>query len=32
RERIDALLKLINDWLDMTRIKAGEVVGKFEPL
>ena len=32
RERIDALLKLINDWLDMTRIKAGEVVKKFEPL
>ena len=32
RERIDALLKLINDWLDMTRIKAGEVVEKFEPL
>lgn len=32
RERIDTLLKLINDWLDMTRIKAGEVVEKFEPL
>lgn len=32
KERIDALLKLINDWLNMTRIKAGEVVGKFEPL
>jgi FixJ family two-component response regulator len=32
RERIDALLKLIKDWLDMTRIKAGEVVKKFEPL
>ena len=32
RERIDSLLKLIKDWLDMTRIKAGEVVKKFEPL
>ena len=32
RERIDALLKLINDWLGMTRIKTGEVVKKFEPL
>ncbi|MBL7123580.1 MAG: response regulator [Actinobacteria bacterium] len=32
RERIDALLKLINDWLDMTRIKTGEVVEKFELL
>jgi signal transduction histidine kinase len=32
RERIDALLKLIKDWLDMTRIKAGEVIKKFEPL
>src|SRR4030066_2066583 len=32
RERIDTLLNLINDCLDMTRIKAGEIVEKFEPL
>jgi len=32
RERIDLLLKLINDWLNMTRIRAGEVVRKFKPL
>ncbi|MBM3708440.1 MAG: response regulator [Actinobacteria bacterium] len=30
RERIDTLLKLINDWLDITLIKAGEFVGNFE--
>lgn len=32
RERIDTLLKIINDWLDMARIKAGEIVKKLEPL
>jgi two-component system sensor histidine kinase/response regulator len=32
RERIDVLLKLTNDWLDITRIKTGEIVKKFEPL
>ncbi len=32
RERIDSLLRLINDWLDMSRIKALEIVKNFEPL
>ncbi len=32
KERIDTLLKLINNWLDMTRIKTGEIVENFEPL
>jgi two-component system sensor histidine kinase/response regulator len=32
KEKINILLDLINDWLKMTRIKAGEVVKKFKPL
>ncbi len=32
RKKINILLNLINDWLKMTRIKAGEVVKRFKPL
>jgi len=32
RYRLDGLLKLINDWLDLTRINRGRIVGKFKPL
>lgn len=32
RERLDALLNLINDWLDLARIDKGKLVGKLEPL
>jgi two-component system sensor histidine kinase/response regulator len=31
-DKIDVLLKLISDWLDMARIKEGEIVKKFKPL
>jgi len=32
RERLDGLLKLINDWLDMARINRGQIVDKLKPL
>jgi len=31
-KRIDELLKLVNDWLNMSRIEAGNFIGKFEPV
>ena len=30
--RIDELIKFINNWLNMTRIEAGNLVGKFRPV
>jgi two-component system sensor histidine kinase/response regulator len=32
RERLDGLLRLINDWLDLARINQGQIVDKFKPL
>ena len=32
RERLDGLLHLINDWLDLVRINRGQIVDKFKPL
>lgn len=31
-KRIDELLKLVNDWLNMSRIEAGNLIGRFEPI
>jgi two-component system sensor histidine kinase/response regulator len=31
RERLDRLLRLINDWLDLARINRGGLAGKFRP-
>ena len=30
RDRLDGLLQLINDWLDMNRIQAGEILHRLE--
>lgn len=32
QERVEGLLKLINDWLDLTRIDRGEFISNFKPL
>ncbi len=32
RERLDSLLRLINDWLDLARIDRGQVVDKLKPV
>lgn len=32
RERLESLLRLINDWLDLARINKGQIVDKFKPL
>ncbi len=32
RERIDGLLRLINDWLDLARINRNELVSRFKPV
>jgi signal transduction histidine kinase len=32
RERLEGLLRLINDWLDLARINRGQLVDKFKPL
>jgi len=32
RERLDGLLQLINDWLDLARINESRLVGKLSPL
>jgi len=30
--RLDELMQLINDWLDVSRIDSGQISGQFEPL
>lgn len=32
RERLDGLLRLINDWLDLARIDRGQIVDKLKPV
>ncbi|MGB7294655.1 MAG: hybrid sensor histidine kinase/response regulator [Candidatus Aminicenantales bacterium] len=32
RERLDSLLNLINDWLDLARISQGQIVDKMKPV
>jgi FixJ family two-component response regulator len=32
RERVKELLTLVHEWLDISRIEAGKIVEKFEPL
>lgn len=32
RDRLERLLHLINDWLDLARINKGQIVDKFKPL
>jgi two-component system sensor histidine kinase/response regulator len=32
RDRVDGLLKLIDDWLDVSRLNGGEIVDKLKPL
>ncbi len=32
RERLESLVHLINDWLDMARISRGQIVDKLKPL
>jgi two-component system sensor histidine kinase/response regulator len=32
RERLDSLLRLINDWLDLARIDRGQIVDKLKPV
>ena len=32
RERLNGLLRLINDWLDMARISRGQIVDKLRPV
>lgn len=31
RERLEGLLRLINDWLDLARMSRGQIVDKFKP-
>jgi two-component system sensor histidine kinase/response regulator len=31
RDRLDGLLRLINDWLDLARISRGQLVDRFKP-
>ncbi len=32
RERLQGLLQLINDWLDMSRVQAGEIAHRLQPV
>ncbi len=32
RDRLDGLLQLINDWLDMSRIQTGEILHRLQPV